>query len=154
MTIAPIVRTVDVNVPPARAFTLFAENMGRWWPVGRTVAKSPHVNIVLEPQAGGRWFEVDAEGAEVHWGHVMAWDPPQRVLLAWQLNSQWTYDPDFVTEVELSFAPEGKGTRVTLEHRNLERFGADAEKHAGQLGGGWPGFLSQFAAYADQHPNG
>jgi len=151
VTIAPIVRTVEVKAPPARAFDLFTRHMGRWWPTGKTVGANPHAEILMEPRAGGRWFEVDGEGAETHWGKVLIWDPPGRVVLAWQLNSQWTYDPDFVTEVELSFASEGGGTRVTLEHRNLERFGADAEKFAGQLGGGWPGFLADFAAYASTH---
>jgi uncharacterized protein YndB with AHSA1/START domain len=153
MTIAPVVRTIDVNAPPARAFELFTQHMGRWWPVGRTVGKNPHAEVILEPHVGGRWFEVDAEGVETSWGKVLAWEPPGRAVLAWQLNSQWTYDPDFVTEVELSFSPEGGGTRVTLEHRNLERFGADAEKHAAQLGGGWPNFLRDFAAYVSKHPD-
>jgi uncharacterized protein YndB with AHSA1/START domain len=65
------------------------------------------------------------------------------------LNSQFTYDPDFLTEVELTFAPRGAGTLVTLEHRNLERFGDDADKLAGQLGGGWPTFLGHFASFLD-----
>jgi hypothetical protein len=40
---------------------------------------------------------------------------------------------------------------VTVEHRNLERYGDDAEKIAGLLGGGWPTCLEGFAAYADTH---
>ena len=150
MSIAPIVQSVEVKAPPARAFELFAGHMEDWWPKGRTVAKNPHVAIVLEPRAGGAWFERDADGTEVHWGKVLAWEPPQRLLLAWQLNSQWTYDPDFVTEVEMTFAPlDGGGTKVTLEHRKLERFGADAEAHAASLNGGWPRFMTAFAEYAD-----
>jgi uncharacterized protein YndB with AHSA1/START domain len=123
--------------------------MGDWWPKGRTVGKTPHVDIVIEPHVGGAWFERDANGAETPWGRVLAWEPPSRLLLAWQLNSQWTYDPEFVTEVEMTFAPlDGGGTRVTLEHRNLERFGADAEAHAASLNGGWPRFMAEFARYA------
>ena len=38
----------------------------------------------------------------------------------------------------MAFAPlPGGGTRVTLEHRDLERYGADAAKHAEMLRGGW-----------------
>jgi uncharacterized protein YndB with AHSA1/START domain len=151
MSIAPIVRTVQVKAPPPRAFELFAKRMEDWWPKGRTIGKNPHVAIVVEPGAGGRWFERDADGQETHWGKVLVWEPPTRLLLAWQINSQWTHDPDLVTEVELTFAAaEGGGTLVTLEHRNLERFGADAARHAELLGGGWPGFLAQFAQYADE----
>ena len=151
MTIAPILLSVDVKAPPERAFALFTGHIGKWWPVGRTVAKTPHADVVIEPHAGGRWFEVDADGVETPWGKVVSWEPPGRVVLGWQLNSQWAYDPDLVTEVELSFTAQDGGTRVTLEHRNLERFGADADKLAGQLGGGWPTFMNIFADYASEH---
>jgi uncharacterized protein YndB with AHSA1/START domain len=105
---------------------------------------------VIEPFAGGRWFERDAEGGETSWGRVLAFEPPERLLLAWQLNSQFRYDPAFETEVELTFTPsDGGGSRVTLEHRNLERFGADAEKVAGQVSTGWPRFVGFFVDFAD-----
>ena len=152
MSIAPIVRTVVVKARPARAFELFANHMEHWWPRGRTIGKSPHVAIVVEPHAGGRWFERDAQGVETHWGKVLAWEPPARLLLGWQINTQWMYDPGFVTEVELTFEPaEGGGTLVRLEHRNLERFGADAAKHAELLGRGWPTLVGEFAKYTDAH---
>ncbi len=153
MSIAPIVRSVQVRAAPARAFDLFASQMGQWWPKGRTVGKAPHATIVIEPRAGGRWFERDADGNETHWGKVLAWEPPARLLLGWQLNCQdghWGHDPALSTEVELTFSPvEGGGTRVTLEHRNLERFGAEAARHAERLGGGWLDRLAEFARYAD-----
>jgi uncharacterized protein YndB with AHSA1/START domain len=152
MSIAPIVRTVEVKAPPARAFELFATRMGQWWPRGRTVGAAPHVDIIVEPEAGGRWYERDAEGRETPWGKVLAWDPPGRLLLGWQLDSRFAFDPDFVTEVELTFTPiAGGGTRVTLEHRDLERFGADAAGHAEKLGGGWPIFLGHFADHVASH---
>jgi len=148
MTIAPIVRTVEVKAPPARAFELFATRMADWWPKGGTLGKKPHVAIVVEPKAGGRWFERDAEGTETPWGKVLAWEPPGRLLLGWQINSKWAYEPGLITEVEITFAAAAGGrTRVTLEHRNLERFGADAASHAAKLGGGWPKHLAQYADY-------
>jgi uncharacterized protein YndB with AHSA1/START domain len=150
MSIAPIVCTVQVKAAPARAFELFASHMEHWWPKGKTIGKAPHVAMVLQPRAGGRWFERDADGNETHWGQVLDWDPPSRLLLGWQINSEWGYDPDLLTEVELIFAPAmGGGTIVTLTHRNLERFGAEAARHAEKLGGGWPTRLAEFAQYAD-----
>ena len=146
MTIAPLVRTVQVKAPPERAFELFAGHIGRWWPKQTSVGANPHVDVVIEPRTGGRWLELDAEGVETQWGHVIAWEPPARMLLAWQLNSQFTYDADLITEVEVNFTATGQGgSLVTLEHRLLERFGADAEKIAAQLGGGWPTMLGHFA---------
>jgi uncharacterized protein YndB with AHSA1/START domain len=152
MTIAPIVRTIQVKAAPARAFDLFATRMADWWPKGRTIGKNPHAAIVAEPRVGGRWFERDADGNETHWGKVLAWEPPSRLLLGWQISSEWRYDPELLTEVELTFAPaQGGGTLVTLEHRNLERFGTDAVRHVEKLGGGWPGRLAEFAQFADEH---
>jgi uncharacterized protein YndB with AHSA1/START domain len=153
MSIAPIVQTIQVKAAPARAFDLFVTHMGSWWPKGRTIGKNPHTDIVVEPRPGGQWFERDADGHETRWGKVLEWQPPSRLLLAWQLTCEWGYDPDLVTEVELTFAPsEGGGTLVRLEHRNLERFGADAARHAEKIRGGWPPRLAEFAEYADAQP--
>jgi uncharacterized protein YndB with AHSA1/START domain len=149
MTIAPVVTSVTVKTSPARAFELFSTRISDWWEKGRTIGKAPHVVIIIEPVADGRWFERDAAGIETEWGKVLAWEPPHRLLLCWQLNSAFQYDPDLLTTVELTFAAQSDGTLVTLEHRDLERYGADAAKVAGQVGAGWPQFMALFAAYAD-----
>jgi len=150
MTIAPVVRTVEVKAPPARAFALFAGEMGRWWPRGKTIGAKPHAAIVVEPHEGGRWYERDEEGTETPWGKVLVWDPPERLVLGWQIEKSFRYDAAMLTEVELAFAalPEG-GTRVTLEHRNLERYGEDAPRIAGLVGPGWGDILGFFATLAD-----
>ena len=152
MSIAPIAKSIHVKAAPAIAFELFTARMQDWWPKGKTIGKNPHVAIIVEPQAGGRWFERDAGGQETNWGKVLAFEPPSRLLLGWQINGQWAHDPSFLTEVELTFvAVETGGTMVRLEHRNLERFGADAAKVAAALGGGWPTQLAVFAQYCDTH---
>jgi len=145
MTIAPIVQSVTVAVPPDRAFVLFTGSIGRWWKRGMTIGAKPHEDVVIEPFVGGRWFERDEDGAEVDWGRVLAWEPPGRVLLGWQIDAAFRPDPDLTTEVEVTFVPDGNGTSVTLTHRHLERFGESAERIAAQLGGGWPGLLQLFA---------
>jgi uncharacterized protein YndB with AHSA1/START domain len=152
MTIAPITRSVQVKLPPARAFELFTARFGDWWPKALNIGKAPPVAVVMEPRVGGQWFERDAEGNQTQWGKVLAWEPPSRLLLAWQINAQWRYDPALLTEVELSFTPAaGGGTLVTLEHRHLERLGVGAEDYAAKVGGGWPGILGDFVAYADSN---
>jgi uncharacterized protein YndB with AHSA1/START domain len=149
MSIAPIVRTVTVKAPPQRAFDAFTANMGQWWPKNHTIGALPFEQVVMEPRVGGRWFERAADGAETNWGKVLAWDPPGRVVLAWQISTSWAYDPDLLTEVEMSFTSQADGTTlVTLEHRKLELFGAAAESMAGQLRNGWQGVLQAFADYA------
>ncbi len=151
MTISPVRREVRTKAPPARAFEIFTGQMGLWWPKGRTVGAKPHVDLVVEPQAGGRWFERDADGVETLWGKVIAWEPPQRLLLAWQLDAERRYDPTLITEVEITFAPDdGGGARVTLEHRNLERFGKDRDTWAAAIARGWSEMLDIFGDFANR----
>ena len=114
-----------------------------------TIGATPTATIIIEPREGGRWFERGEDGTESDWGHVLAWNPPGRLLIAWQIGANWSYDPALVTEVELTFAPHGDGTLVTLEHRHLERYGEAAAAHAAQLDGGWPSLLQGYAAHAD-----
>lgn len=155
MTIAPIRRSVRTKAPPAKAFSIFTEQMGRWWPRGRTVGADPHADIVIEPRVGGRWFERDDVGRETPWGHVLVWEPPRRVVLAWQLDGEKRYDPDLVTEVEIEFAPaDGGGTDVTLEHRNLERFRKRPDAWAAQVAEGWSDMIQVFADFLERLPVG
>jgi len=151
---APVRRSVDVAVPQARAFEVFTGSIGLWWPkASHHIGAVEPQSIVIEPRSGGRWFERAADGGECEVGKVLAWEPPGRVLLAWQLTPEWKYDPDFVTEVEVLFIAEGpSATRVELEHRNLERYGERAEMVRGMIDApnGWPTILSLYAQFASQ----
>jgi hypothetical protein len=147
-TVAPVRRTVTVGVGRQRAFEFFTGRMARWWNPRHHIADAPFVDLVVEPRHGGRWYEVDAEGNECDWGTVETWSPPDRVVLGWHLTDEWRYDADFVTEVEIRFVRvDATTTRVELEHRDLERYGAHAEDIRSQLDaeGGWQGLLTLFA---------
>lgn len=151
MSVAPVVSKVSVKAKPARAFELFAQHMTQWW-TGCDFGEDPAVAIVVEPKAGGRWYARDAKGRESEWGRVLAYEPPHRLLLGWGFDADFRYDPSILTEVELTFtANAAGGTDVRLEHRNLERFGADAAKVASRIGGGWPAQMASFGAHVDQH---
>jgi uncharacterized protein YndB with AHSA1/START domain len=144
---APVRRSVTVKASPARAFEVFTDGIGRWWPASHHVGAAAMKNAVIEPRAGGRWYEVGEDGSQCDWGKVLVWEPPSRLVLAWQLNGQFRYDPALITEVEIRFTAEGEATRVDLEHRNLERFGAEAETVRGKVDGpnGWRTVLAHFA---------
>jgi len=147
-TVTPVFKSVTVAVPVARAFEAFTQQMTRWWKPDYSIGAAPFVDVRLEPHEGGRWFEVDAEGNECPWGRVMVWEPPTRVVLAWQIDGRWQYDPAFETEVEIRFVEEGPAsTRVDLEHRNFDRFGevAAAMRETFDHEDGWNGLLVRFA---------
>jgi uncharacterized protein YndB with AHSA1/START domain len=152
ITPAPVRKTIRVAASPTRAFEIFTAGMGRWWRPEHHIAPTPFTEIIVEPRPGGRWYERDKDGAECEWGKVLAWDPPDRVIFAWQLNQDWKYDADFVTELEIRFVAERTGTRVELEHRNLERFGDKAETVRASLDSieGWNGALAKYAELANR----
>jgi len=145
---APITKAMHVGLAPQAAFDLFLGRMHEWWLPEHTLLKVPVKEIVIEPRPGGRWYEVGVDGSEMQWGKVVAWDSPHRVVLHWQLNADFTYDPQFETEVEITFLPDGDGTRVEFEHRDLERFGDKAEELRSGMGGGWDQLLEGFVARA------
>ena len=144
---APVRKSIFVNAPQAHAFEVFTAGIGRWWPKTHKIGQSDLERPVIEPKTGGRWYEIDVDGSQCEIGKVLAWEPPARLLLAWQLDPEWKFDPDLVTEVEVLFTPEGGGTRVDLEHRHLERMGdrAGAVREMVDAPGGWGGLLELYS---------
>lgn len=141
-------KSLVVDAPQETAFRVFTADMTRWWPLAsHKVGKVEAREAIVEPRAGGRWFERGVDGSECEWGKVLVWEPPSRIVLSWDLDSRWQYDASLGTEVEVRFVAEGRKTRVELEHRKLERFGEAAEQMRGALGGegGWQALLDAFA---------
>jgi uncharacterized protein YndB with AHSA1/START domain len=153
---APVRKSIFVNAPQDRAFNVFTNGIGRWWPKTHKIGQADVDRPIIEPSVGGRWYELDVDGSECEIGKVSVWDPPARLVLIWQLTPEFKYDPDLVTEVEVLFTPEGAGTRVELEHRDLERMGekADAMRKTVSGPGGWPALLQLFADEAEIHLEG
>jgi DNA-binding transcriptional ArsR family regulator len=149
-------KTIQVNAPLAVAFEVFIEQ--QWWPVGtHHLAQMPGCEVVLEPFPGGRWYERAADGTETDWGTVVAWQPPYRLLLTWQVSPAWTYEPDPArgSQIEVTFTPEGPdATRVHLTHRHLERYGPQAERMRRILDKNAAGPLDAFARHIESRRSG
>ena len=145
-------RTITVAASQQRAFEVFTAKFGAWWPKDYQIGPSPMVDFVLEPKVGGRWYELDEDGTECETGRVLAFEPPSRLVIAWQLDERWQYDPDpsHASEVEVRFVAEGPSqTRVELEHRGFERHGAGGEGvRAGiDAPSGWTAVLEVYTQY-------
>jgi hypothetical protein len=72
-------------------------------------------------------------------------------VLSWDITADWQYDPDLKTEIEVRFIAEGESaTRVELEHRKLDRYGArrDEMRRIFDTEGDWGRLLAMFAACA------
>ncbi len=146
----PIHRSVRVGCRPEVAFRVFTEEMAAWWPVDEfSIAAGSDdlkvTDIVMEPRAGGAFYEVQSDGRHASWGEVVLWDPPSRLVLAWKPNDT----PHPPTEVEVTFAETAEGgTRVDLEHRGWECLGEDAAGARGEYASGWPVVFDELFAEA------
>lgn len=147
-------KSVTVAAPLALAFEVFTARIEAWWPMAsHHIGEADCQAVVIEPRAGGRWFERGVDGQECDWGRVLAWDPPNRVCLAWQLSAQWRFDPALHTEVEVVFTALDAGrTQVDLVHRGLQAYGADALAMQAAFGSpnGWTGMLDHYAQVTRQ----
>ena len=104
---------------------------------------------VIEGWVGGRCYSAQQDGTDCPWGSVLVWEPPQRLVIAWQITHQWGFEPDLAktSEVEVTFTPAGDGmTRVELEHRHFERHGAGGAAMRASVGseGGWGSLMNLY----------
>lgn len=147
-TIEPVRKQIGVAVSQQKAFEVFTSQMSSWWLPSHFIGNKPFSEIVIEPHAGGRWFERSDEGDECDWGRVLVWEPPDRVVLSWQIDSRWQYSATASSQVEVRFAVEGpEQTRVELEHRGIEGLGGEAAelRSAFDGKGGWAGLLAAYS---------
>ena len=149
---ATIRKTIEVNAPAERAFRVFTGQMGRWWNKQFSINRGiPQKDVVIEPRSGGHWYEIGEDGSKCLWGRVLEWDEPERVSLAWQINSDWNYDSQFETTLEVLFEERDGITTVTLTHGDLERFGAAVVEQIERMDGGWGMLLDGFKREVETH---
>ncbi|GAA2079350.1 hypothetical protein GCM10009780_15560 [Actinomadura alba] len=162
MTTAPKIPAlrgaITVSASPDHAFRVFAHSFGTWWPHQFHIGQADMAEVNLEPGVGGRWYERGEDGSECDWGRVLIWEPPHRLVVTWQINGQWEFDPDpeHASEIEVRFTPGGPGcATVELEHRYLDRVvGGQAVCDALISCGNWIVLLERFAEKASRRDQG
>jgi uncharacterized protein YndB with AHSA1/START domain len=146
-------KAIDVQATQETAWRVFTEKMGSWWPLAYyKIGKANAVDAVIEPHVGGRWYERGDDGRTCQWGSVLQWEPHSRLVLSWDISADWQYDPTLNTEIEVLFIAEGHNrTRVELEHRHLDRYGArrDEMRRIYDTEGDWGKLLEAFARAAE-----
>lgn len=145
--------TTMVDAPIERAFRVFTAGIGTWWAPDHHILEGELAEMVFEPRVGGNIYDRAVDGTECRWARVLAYDPPARVVFSWDISSQWQVETDHskTSEVEVTFVADGPArTRVTLEHRHLDRHGDGWEAHRDAVGAsdGWQKGLEGFAAVA------
>ena len=141
----PVRKSVRVARPPAEAFSVFTEGIGRWWPLhAYSLGQARAVTCTLEGHAGGAIYEVDDQGRRAPWGHVIAWEPPRRLVMSWHPGQP----AEAAQEVEVRFSADGAGTLVELEHRGWQKLGAKAAEARAGYQDGWTDVLGVHFAQA------
>jgi uncharacterized protein YndB with AHSA1/START domain len=141
---------VVVHAPIERAFRTFTNEFDRIKPREHNLLGVEIAETVFEPRVGGHVYDRGVDGRECRWARVLAYEPPHRVVISWDISPQWQIEtnPERTSEVEIRFIAESADrTRVELEHRNLDRHGEgwQAERDAVRGDGGWPVYLQRFA---------
>jgi uncharacterized protein YndB with AHSA1/START domain len=141
---------VVVEAPIERAFKVFTEDFGRFKPPEHNMLGVEIAETIFEPRVGGHLYDRGVDGSECRWARVLAYEPPDRVVISWDISPHWQIetDPRKTSEVEVRFVAESpERTRVELEHRNLERHGDGWEGVREGVAGseGWPLYLQRFA---------
>jgi uncharacterized protein YndB with AHSA1/START domain/quinol monooxygenase YgiN len=147
-TALSVSRSIVVEASQDRCFEVFV-NMTEWWPLAtHTIGEAPAHASIVQTRVGGRWYDIDKNGDEHEIGRVLAYEPPNRIVLSWEISCTWKHDASVASQVEVRFVPETPArTRVELEHRGLEAYGEgaqDAQKlYDGE--GAWTYVLAQYA---------
>jgi uncharacterized protein YndB with AHSA1/START domain len=142
--------SIVVEAPIARAFKVFTEDFGSFKPREHNLLKVAIAETVFEPKPGGFLYDRGVDGSICRWARVLAYEPPNRVLLSWDISPRWQIeeDPRKTSEWEVRFIAETpERTRVEIEHRHLDRHGESWQSVRDGVAAdqGWPLYLRRYA---------
>jgi uncharacterized protein YndB with AHSA1/START domain len=143
-------RSITVDAPIEQAFAVFTGRFGDFKPPEHNLLGVPIAETVFEPRVGGHLYDRGTDGTECRWARILAFEPPNRVVISWDISPTWQIetDPDHTSEVEIRFVAEApRRTRVELEHRNIERHGPGWEgvRDGVDDDAGWTLYLDRYA---------
>ncbi len=141
IVIEAVRKTVTVDCAVEEAFRVFTAGAQSWWPVAtHSITGRDVTDIVFEEREGGEVYELSSTGEKGHWATVVTWDPPNRLMLTWNILER----PGDATELEVRFLPEGDGTRVELEHRGWDAIVESAAEKRASYDTGWDQVLDVY----------
>ncbi len=144
-------RSIIVDAPIGHAFSVFTERFGDFKPPEHNLLGAPIAETVFESHVGGHIYDRGTDGSECRWARVLAFEPPDRLVVSWDISPYWQVETnlDHTSEVEVRFVAETpERTRVELEHRNIERHGPGWEGVRDGVAddAGWTLYLHRYAS--------
>jgi uncharacterized protein YndB with AHSA1/START domain len=143
---------IVVDVPIERAFSVFTKDFGKFKPPDHNLLNVDIAETVFELRVGGHVYDRGVDGSESRFARVLVYEPPNRVVISWDISPQWSIETDHAksSEVEVRFFAEAPDrTRVELEHRNIDRHGEGWDSLRDGVDGenGWPLYLGRFSDF-------
>ena len=137
----PLRKQLKVSLPVQKAFELFTEGMGTWWPLPtHSVGEVQAESCFLEGWAGGRIVEILKDGTQSEWGRVIAWEPFHKVSFHWYPGRT----ADTAQEVTVTFSEIPGGSLVELVHTGWENLGPEAQSRRDGYDTGWDFVLAKY----------
>jgi uncharacterized protein YndB with AHSA1/START domain len=134
MTSEPIVKEIYIDAPPSVVFQFLTDQkkMIRWM----------GIRAEIDPRVGGI-YRVEPNGRDVIRGEYLEVVADSRVVFTWGFEGGGYKVPVGSSRVEIDLAPEGKGTRLRLTHRELPPEAREGHD------GGWGHYLGRLKTVSE-----
>ena len=86
--------SIVVAAPIERAFSVFTDGIGSWWSPGYHIIDAELAEMVFEPRVGGHHYDRGVDGSACRWARVLAYEPPHRFVISWDINTRWQLETD------------------------------------------------------------
>jgi uncharacterized protein YndB with AHSA1/START domain len=132
-TAASVEREVRIEASPETVYEFFVDpdRMIQW--MGRKAE--------LDPRPGGT-FCVDLNGRHISRGEFVELEPPHRVVFTFGWEGDTSIVKPGTSTIEVSLTPDGEGTLMRFEHRDLP------EESRGSHGHGWDHYFERLVIVA------
>jgi uncharacterized protein YndB with AHSA1/START domain len=139
-------KEIYVDASPETAFRVFTEQIAEWWPLHKYgLFLEDRATVAFEDRGGWRLVEKAKDGREAFWGEVLDYEFASRLRMTWHPGHSLEAMP---TEIEVTFAADGEGTSVVLEHRGWEKCVGERREARSGYDRGWDEVLDFYRSAA------
>ena len=135
----PIVKTIEVPCNQEKAFAVFVNEMGSWWPLDKRSMSlhgggKPAKSLRIEAKQGGRIVEIAHDDTEHHWGTIKSYDPHHSISMDFHMGQP----AETASLVEVRFSTLENGRRSAASPARISfPCGASARTASSGPAAGW-----------------